>query len=829
MMRSLWAGVSGLQAHQIAMDVEANNIANVNTAGFKYGRASFADMLSQTRNVATAPQGEMGGKNPMQIGLGTSIQNIDNIFSQGSIQTTDKNTDVAIQGDGFFIISPDGGNTYKYTRDGDFKFDGNGNFVNNGGYIIQGWMRDRDTMEIDTSAAIQNIQIRPGMTTPAQATSEIALKANLNSGDLIESKGAVKPLKFFTANSVEPGVPDVDGFYLTDKTGEYIMNDDIQDKANDVGVLFNTNGEALNVRNGEGIWMSYAPAELSTNILGNTLADGDTVSLEINGATVSYTNNTGSVLTATQLGNAMASAVNTTSSEHGVRASFNATTGAFILTNSNDSGTTEARKNVRIGAVTASGTAFGTFAGNESITAYKYTYDSTGTSGGGTYDTNSRNFKTTADLLEHMQNDARYFVDYTGDGSPNAAGYNATGAIDMTGLSAGDTIDVELNGTAYTFTYDGTDWDDTNNAAAAGFNVTIDSSAPATTAITVGSTNSFTINSVNGDVSGAPVAGTAGATTGYPASVEFGITNEGAITVKNPDDAGYNMNFAVTGFSSGSVAVNPKFADIFTPLTGNLTAGSTGSKMTQRMYAATHSASIDVYDSLGTRHTVRMEFTKKESTTGGGSTWDMIVTIPRPATFTGTDDGPYSNMITNGTVTFNNTGSLSTFTPPSFTFSPNNGAEPDQTVIFDFGLGDFDGVTSFNKPSSNGGISQDGFTGGDLLDIRIDQSGTLIGSFSNGRSFGLAQLAMAKFANNQGLSNDGNNMFVQSANSGDPIVGVAATGGKGFIQSSALEMSNVDLSRSLTQLIVVQRGFQANGKTITTSDQMLQELLQIKR
>jgi len=286
-MRSLWAGVSGLQAHQIAMDVEANNIANVNTAGFKYGRASFADMLSQTRNVATAPQGEMGGKNPMQIGLGTSIQNIDNIFSQGSIQTTDKNTDVAIQGDGFFIVSPDGGNTYKYTRDGDFKFDGNGNFVNNGGYIVQGWIRDPDTMEIDTSAAIQNIQIRPGMTTPAKATTEIALKANLNSGDLIESKGAIKPIRFFAENSVEPGVPATDGFYLVDKDGEFIKNDAIQEKANDVNVLFNSNGEALNVRDGEGVWISYATAKLSTKISGNTLADGETVSLEINGTTVS--------------------------------------------------------------------------------------------------------------------------------------------------------------------------------------------------------------------------------------------------------------------------------------------------------------------------------------------------------------------------------------------------------------------------------------------------------------------------------------------------------------------------------------------------------------
>ncbi|MEO1954154.1 MAG: flagellar hook-basal body complex protein, partial [Campylobacterales bacterium] len=111
----------------------------------------------------------------------------------------------------------------------------------------------------------------------------------------------------------------------------------------------------------------------------------------------------------------------------------------------------------------------------------------------------------------------------------------------------------------------------------------------------------------------------------------------------------------------------------------------------------------------------------------------------------------------------------------------------------------------------------------------IDQSGTLVGSFSNGRSLGLAQVSMAKFTNNEGLSTEGGNLFNQTANSGEPIIGTAATSGRGFIQSSALEASNVDLSRSLTQLIIIQRGYQANGKTITTSDEMLQTLIGLKK
>ncbi|WP_298085287.1 flagellar hook-basal body complex protein, partial [uncultured Campylobacter sp.] len=139
-----------------------------------------------------------------------------------------------------------------------------------------------------------------------------------------------------------------------------------------------------------------------------------------------------------------------------------------------------------------------------------------------------------------------------------------------------------------------------------------------------------------------------------------------------------------------------------------------------------------------------------------------------------------------------------------------------------------DGLASTDNDSSTADISQDGYASGELNGIRIDQSGTLVGSFTNGRSLGLAQVGVAKFANNEGLASEGGNLFSRTANSGDPIIGAAQTAGRGKISASSLEMSNVDLSRSLTQLIVVQRGFQANSKTITTSDEMLNTLLQLK-
>jgi flagellar hook protein FlgE len=163
-------------------------------------------------------------------------------------------------------------------------------------------------------------------------------------------------------------------------------------------------------------------------------------------------------------------------------------------------------------------------------------------------------------------------------------------------------------------------------------------------------------------------------------------------------------------------------------------------------------------------------------------------------------------------------------------FNANNGSDSGQAIQLEFGnLNGFSGLTSFDSPSSTSGQTQDGYPGGDLQDLVVDQSGTIIGVFTNGRSYSLAQVAISKFVNNGGLMHDGGSLFSATANSGDPIIGTPGTGGRGSIQPSSLEMSNVDLSRSLTELIIIQRGYEANSKTIKTSDQMLQTVLGLKQ
>lgn len=182
MMRSLFAGVSGLQNHQTRMDVVGNNISNVNTYGFKKGRVTFKDMISQSLSGAAKPQEDRGGINPQQVGLGMQVATIDTIHTQGALQVTGVNTDLAIQGEGFFIEKK--GNSSYYTRNGAFSLDKNGYVVNpSNGYKVQGWNAvlnpETGIMELNTAAGVEDLIIPVGSKDPARATQNTKFFCNL--------------------------------------------------------------------------------------------------------------------------------------------------------------------------------------------------------------------------------------------------------------------------------------------------------------------------------------------------------------------------------------------------------------------------------------------------------------------------------------------------------------------------------------------------------------------------------------------------------------------------------------------------------------------------
>ncbi|MGI5173673.1 flagellar hook protein FlgE [Treponema sp. OMZ 840] len=181
MMRSLYSGVSGMQNHQTRLDVIGNNVANVNTTGFKKGRVNFHDMISQQLSGAAKPTTEVGGINPKEVGLGVMVASIDTIFTQGNLQSTGVGTDVAIQGNGFFVLK-DGEETF-YTRAGAFGIDRDGTLVNPAdGLRVQGWMARElnGEMVINTAGNTEDLIIPVGTKDPAKATENVNFACNLN-------------------------------------------------------------------------------------------------------------------------------------------------------------------------------------------------------------------------------------------------------------------------------------------------------------------------------------------------------------------------------------------------------------------------------------------------------------------------------------------------------------------------------------------------------------------------------------------------------------------------------------------------------------------------
>jgi flagellar hook protein FlgE len=177
MLRSMFAAVSGLRNHQTMMDVIGNNIANVNTTGFKSSSVVFEDLLSQTIKGAGGPQNGIGGSNPAQIGIGSKVGAVMTSFTQGSLQQTGKSTDLAIQGDGFFIVNQ--GGQQLYTRAGALSFDTNGQLVTPSGAFVQGWLADPTTGKIDLTAPINKLQMPPGEPIAPNITKTIEVGGNL--------------------------------------------------------------------------------------------------------------------------------------------------------------------------------------------------------------------------------------------------------------------------------------------------------------------------------------------------------------------------------------------------------------------------------------------------------------------------------------------------------------------------------------------------------------------------------------------------------------------------------------------------------------------------
>ena len=264
------------------------------------------------------------------------------------------------------------------------------------------------------------------------------------------------------------------------------------------------------------------------------------------------------------------------------------------------------------------------------------------------------------------------------------------------------------------------------------------------------------------------------------------------------------------------------------------TSDSTGGEFSVAKADSTSnlSTSITVYDSLGNSHQMTLYF-RKSSVGSSSNTWQWYGVVDAADSTSGNTE-----IQAQGTLTFSTAGVLSSessITYPTGGFDFSGGATQNQTISFNFGTSlaeggtGTDGVTQYGNSSAIYSQQQDGYASGSLQALSIDADGSITGIFSNGKTKSMGQVVLADFANPSALTSMGKNLFAESTASGQGIVGAPDSSGRGSIHSNALELSTVDIAEEFVKMISAQRGFQANSKIITTTDEILSELVNLKR
>ena len=333
------------------------------------------------------------------------------------------------------------------------------------------------------------------------------------------------------------------------------------------------------------------------------------------------------------------------------------------------------------------------------------------------------------------------------------------------------------------------------------------------------------------------VVGSRGVTAGgassrsYTRAGDFGFDATGTLVTASGDPVlGYTASDPATGaiLTSGqpsSINIPP---GVLRPPVATTTFATVTNLETAAAVGDTYSTSVQMYDALGVPHVASVTFTNTAS-----GAWDYSVTVPGAEVTGGTVGTPFE--IATGAMAFDANGRLATV---------NGAAAADVTVTspawlngatatdFTWSLMDANGsgtITGFSSPSATTSVTQNGASAGSIDSLSINSTGELVASFGAGRSVTIAQLSLANFANAQGLSKLGANGYGETEASGIANIGTAGSGGRGTLIGSSLEQSNVDIAQEFTQMILAQRGYQANSKSITVADEMLQDTLNLKR
>lgn len=869
MLRSLMTAVTGVRAHQTMLDVTGNNISNANTTGFKKDNTIFADLMYQASKYASGADGNRGGINPAQVGLGVSVAAIETIHTQGSGSYTGNNSDMMIQDRGFFVYSQGDEATQLYSRSGACTLDGNGDMVQSGsGYKLQGYKMEETALEgFQQAAELSTINIPIGQKMEAKATTRVDYQCNLDSRqkNFLNYGFADLPYNAVAgANGLSEGRAKVpmngveydmsfttvgvkgDVTYNAANTGANYLTFSLANGGETTALMFDMTG--INSSTGKPTLSLPTIVYDGTNYTATQTTNTTTTSDDVN--LVGWLDENNNLVTVNAAGTGLNATINkttaaTTPTQNSIDSYYKPVyrfpgqvpPKYFTAAYSEDTGTVQIRTVTLADANNneVATTLNGLLADLTSTTGEQA--NATHLTVGGTvfnYDVKSKmdyaNFTlsgaptiTTSAGTERVQQEFNFITEFEESNmtaqAPSDLGktvskmtlwYYGYSNADLTGVTPVPTAQQIQDGTVMNGTtavpksmhkleanvffnadgsFDRVDWNETDNSnAPLGFRV------------------------LSGTVPG--VTGTVGP--------NFQITASTASSASTKSDA---LNFMVA-----QTLDSPAPAD-------QLGSWSTIGTTAQGGY---HATKATIYDDDGKEHTLEVTYKKitenrwrweafiVETDENGKEIMSNVMPEPRTGEIEFDGSGKIDNAISylsNGSIRSTENAEVEITLP----FSLNG--QPNSAVTLNFG-GSGDallGVTQFASETTTKPVYQDGYTMGILKNYSVAANGTITGSYSNGISIPLYRVALATFANEQGLEKVGNTMFQASVNSGTANIDGAGTNGKGTIMGQYVEMSNVDLTEEFTHLIIAQRGFQANTRVVTVSDQILEEVVNLKR
>lgn len=798
MLRSLMTAVTGVRAHQTMLDVTGNNIANANTIGYKKDLTVFADLIYQSQKAATAPSDGRGGINPAQVGLGVNTAAIETIFTQGAASYTGNQSDMMINGNGFFIYS-DGSGSNLYSRAGAMTRDANNNLVQSGsGYKLQGYEMTRDPLNDSNfirDSALSDIVIPLGKKLEPKATTEVKFQCNLDSrSDAFLPYGfADLPYNAWCGWDGNPsGTARVT---MNGTTYDMKFQTKVTETRLHTTTTTSTNGDATSV---DGI----------ENYFEITLTNGGED--KVIGFDMIGVDSGNPVLTLNQ---------------------SSATGGADFVISRNG---TVSQNNINDNVINnnASDTAY---AGSPADLVYQFPGSTPPAYFTAQYDNSTGELKV---------REVKFYDATTGAEITNAANVpNSTARIGETLF----TYNVKGNMNYQSFSLKGaatTTQGATTSApipleytVIAEFNERVDTGdmPPSEEGRT---SSTLTMWYAETDATQNPPAT---AMHKMEAIVYFKAdgTFDFADWVAGTDfPAGYNDDNPIA--VGDNLIISCEGGTLMLQQASNLdNPGNSWENVMQINQGAYHQTKETIFDCDGNAHTLEVNFKK---VTENRWRWEAFLldgdgnlsnVVPEPHTgeieFCGC--GPICNVVdTNNTrVGYSMNPSANPAIDIELPFSINGVAN--STLTLNFG-GDGDalyGVTQFASETTTKAVYQNGYRMGVMENYSVGQDGTITGIYTNGQNIPLYRVALATFTNEQGLDKVGGTMFRATVNSGNANIDPAGLNAKGTISSQNVEMSNVDLTEEFTHLIIAQRGFQANTRVITTSDQILEEVVNLKR